>query len=68
MPSFYVTSRNALFRLRRNFLGLPTEKASSAEISAMPLPPTPASRRCRDNDAVGTARRAKETMERNHLI
>ena len=72
MHAFYVASRNALFRLRRDLWALPWEKpasAGNASIAAPPgaLPP-PAARRRRDNDAVGAARRAKETMDRNHLI
>jgi tRNA(Leu) C34 or U34 (ribose-2'-O)-methylase TrmL len=66
MPSFYATSRDALFRFGRDLRGLPKEEPA-AESPSIVIPPTTATR-CRDNDASGAARRAKEMMERNHLI
>lgn len=67
MPSFYATSRDALFRFGRDLRGLPKEEPA-AESPSIVIPPTTATRRCRDNDASGAARRAREMMERNHLI
>lgn len=68
MRTFYVTSKKALLRLRRDLWALPREKPAIAENAVIAVPPSSVTRRCRDDDAVGATRRAKETMDRNHLI
>ncbi|PLP56339.1 hypothetical protein CYK37_26575 [Mesorhizobium loti] len=68
MPSFYTTSRNALFQLRRDLWGLLQEKPTTAVIPAIATSSPAVKRHRRDNDASGVARRAKEMMERHHLI
>lgn len=68
MRAFYVTSKNALLRLRRDLWTLSWEKPAVAEKATIAAPPSLVTRRRRDNDAVGTTRRARETMDRNHLL
>ncbi|CAM5494204.1 hypothetical protein MAUB1S_08277 [Mycolicibacterium aubagnense] len=67
MPSFYAASRDVLFRFGRDLWVLPKEEPV-AELPTIAIAPPVATRRCRDNDASGAARRAREMMERNHLI
>lgn len=67
MPSFYAASRDALFRFGRDLRVLPKEEPV-AEMPTIVASATMATGRCRDNDASGAARRAREMMERNHLI
>lgn len=68
MRAFYATSKNALLRLRRDLWGLPWEKSAVAKNAMTAVPPSSVTRRRRDDDAVGAVRRARETMDRNHLI
>ncbi len=66
MPSFYAASRDTLFRFGRDLWVLPKEEPA-AEMPTV-TPSTMVTGRCRDNDASGAVRRAREMMERNHLI